>query len=1811
MLNPILFTERVVQDFLRYQLTAYPFADKSLYAQMRQLLNLEETRRSPLLKGPYVSLSRTFEEGIAVADAVREGWLHAHLVQLISHPHLYGHQEQAIRAIINGRSTLVSTGTGSGKTECFLYPIISRCLTLRDQNAPPGISAVIVYPMNALADDQMDRLRELLAGTGIRFGIYTGSLKEKKDDASGDRLPVGSSAEDYRRRLKKEREKPDGRDRQVIHPPEENISREEMRDPALRPRLLLTNVKQLELLLTRQKDIEMFDGATLDYLVFDEAHTFRGTMGAETACLIRRLRSYCGKTPEQTVCVATSATIVDPNDTDSSIAGRQFASRFFGVKPGDVEIVGERYRPDVWVMEGLRKVPPALNGNPGDHLVEVLRAVELDDEQAGREIARILKLSLGFKLPEKDWRLRLYDELNSNELLYQLVELLRGARPLEELSKQLSEKIGRPVSDEEVLLWLALGAASRKEERPLVRPVIHTFVRGMGGAVVTFPPEQTEPKLYLSAENIEENGALGTKLKAFPVLSCTTCGQHYFEHWAKDFTFSGDHPSGGQAIDGDRHYWEACDKENGGRRAVLLDRLIAQDEDDDGQPDKTESLWLCRACGCLHSDQELNCKGCGRPNALTRVYAAQTRQEGDGRLGSCLCCGARGRMAFGSHREPARPVRAVTVSDVHVLAQNMLQHAERKRLLIFADNRQDAAFQAGWMQDHSRRYRLRSLIYERLREGELSVGDLVAWLDDRLDKDDSLSNALAPEVWRAHRKKGATAEHHKARKFFLRAQVLRELTVAMRQRIGLEPWGRLVVRYDALKPTDAFIAKWTETLGLAPDELLRGVELLLDRERRSSNLLLDRENQIFSKLWREGMREIQRGFLPLLPNVPKGLVLRRTASQNESRISQWLGKGNSIVRQAAAKWGVPDAQRVEFVEELWDYLIKQTQVIVETLLLNPKGDALPNCAGAHQIDADVLLLSASESRGVYRCKTCRQTINRQPPRMKCLAFNCKGDIEWEPEREDNYDLQVLDGGFTMMRPREHSAQVPQADRTSAELQFKGAGDSVNALVCTPTLELGVDIGQLDSVLMRNVPPLPANYFQRAGRAGRRHRMAVNLTYARPASHDRAFFDAPEKLLNGVVLPPRFNLSNPVLVAHHAHAALLTALFSMAQTGSHGVTPDEQEEIQEVLKETFPRRIGPYFFDAAGNLASTPSKVGAFAALVFKYRDKLMSALRAAFSQGWPDEDAAVVTDEVFHDILNEAANELQKIIDRIWDRLQWHVRQLARLREQEEKQGALSDEENAFRERCRRYVNKIKGNGGPPRSAGEGFDDTYIYSVLAAEGWLPGYGLETGSIIGSAIKSIASMSRDDFDLPRPSAMAVREYVPGNLIYANGERYTPRLFRLPPVEPLVFSVDLQTQSVREIDQAGGALGALSIKAMPICDVEMPHQSHISDEEEFRFQMPVVIAGMEQKRHDGGRALKWGSTSILQRGNVHMRLVNMGPLDRVTQGVLGYPVCLVSGQSRSPYASQAELDNFRDNQLERCGRQPEMALGFYADIVAHSLKFQDMADLTTAYSVGETLRLAGSLVLDMEPDDLQLLVIPQAGDTKVDLIIYDPMPGGSGLLKQMLEKWPALIDAATQLVNHCPSLCDSSCPDCLQRFRNAFYHRYLNRHVAKEFCAAHGRDISFANDIPPLMPAVKGADEEMPVNEAETRLRDAILKAGLPEPESQKTIPLPRPFTSTKPDFFYEDPKEVTDGICIYLDGLSKHLHGNPATKQQDDAIRTYLREHNYAVLSIPASHLNDTVSLGAFLYNLARKLVTKAQAEEIRAELERTPSEPME
>jgi hypothetical protein len=1809
-LNPIAFTERVVGDFLRYELSTHAFADPGLQRQFRTLLSLEETRSSPLLKGPFISLSRAFRKGASFRALAGDRVLHPHLANLSGYTHVYGHQERAFRAIAGGKTTLISTGTGSGKTECFLYPIVSRALEFRDREAPPGIIAVIVYPMNALAEDQLARLRELLCGSGVTFGMYIGKTPEHARDVSGLRLGEGASSADYRREVGKLRLRGET---QAVHPPEERPSREEMRTAGKQPRILLTNVKQLELLLTRRKDLELFDGASLDYLVFDEAHTFRGAAGAETACLVRRLRAFCGRGVGETICIATSATIADPERGED--AGREFAARFFGAPPGRVALVGEEYEPDVWAAE--RTITPPLPGDPGVHLqtiLETLGAVE-DEEPPPPAIDRlraVFQTLTGKRLERSKWRESLHDHLSANEVAYQISRSLERPRPVAELLDELAKSLGRPVPAEEVLAWLALGAASRKDGRPLLRPVVHCFVRGLGGAVVTFPEGSGGPRLWLSAEDAAGGGGDSGPFR-LPVTSCVTCGQHYFVHFLEDFRFEGRHPSGGEAIE-DRVLWRPLDEARDGCRCVLLDRLVPGDGGGGADavagggpggvgagvpppPPRSAPVYLCRQCGSLHPADRATCDGCGLQAPLVRLHAVQQSDTHPGMLTSCLSCGAGGRRLGSSYREPARPLRAVTVADVHVLAQSMLQHAERRRLLVFADNRQDAAFQAGWMRDHARRYRLRGLMYERLRQGPVSVGDLTAWLDSLLEDDDELSLALVPEVWWTVRKESAGQEHAAHRKRFLRIQVLREITTGLRQRIGLEPWGRIRVDYLGLAAELPFIAEWARRLSCEPPELLGGIENLLDFARRNM-ILLDREGRIFTRFWREGDLEISRGYLPLLPGVPKGLKLRRRADDDEGRVQQWLSqRGDTVPRQAARAWGVVQGDIDEFFEGLWKLLGEELEILVPVTLLGAKGNALPNCHGVRQIDADKVLLVPH--RGLWRCDTCRRGVLRRTPGKGCPVWRCAGRLSFEEESPEDYDLMVLDEEFAMIRPGEHSALVPAERREQLERLFKSEGERVNTLVATPTLELGVDIGALDLVLMRNVPPLPANYWQRAGRAGRRHRMAVSLTYARPVSHDRAYFASPLSLLLGLIEPPRFNLKNDIMVGKHVHAAVLTTLEQLAREGS-GLSLDDRREIAETLDDCFPPQVKTYLFDPAGHVRQEAFDLASLEALVTKHEALLARKVEEIFAAGWPETDRQVVAPEELLRHLRGMGHELDAVLARLRKRLHWALEQMRRLELIRTQKGTLDPDEDALMRRCDNLVKRLKGQVRRRRSEAEGVDDVNTYGVLAAEGFLPGYGLDTGAVVGSHLAPKFATDLRDWDIRRALAMALREFVPGNLIYANGHRFFPRYFHLEAVEPTLFQVDVASQSAAEVGAGTSAqsagMGASVLPAVPVCDVELPHQSHISDDEEYRFQLPVSVYGHEQGRHGEGQAYSWEARTLTLRKAVSLRLLNVGAAQLVAGGRLGYPVCLICGQSRSPLSSQADRDEFSRHHLERCGR-PVENLGFYADITADALSIAGFADRTEGYSVLESLRQGAAQVLEMEIEDLQLLALGSPGTQAVDMLLYDPMPGGSGLLEQMVRRWREVAAAAARLAGECPAVCETACIECLLHFRNAYYHRYLDRHRALERLRDWGEELTPSHPLPARLPR-RRADGPA-INDPEATLAALLRKAGLHGGERQRTIDLGRPLGGTEPDVYFEDPSDRSEGICVYLDGMSEHLHGGETTRRRDRRLREELRQRGYQVIEIPKGHLEDREAMRRHFYRLGRLLVGKAKATQIR------------
>lgn len=311
-----------------------------------------------------------------------------------------------------------------------------------------------------------------------------------------------------------------------------------------------------------------------------------------------------------------------------------------------------------------------------------------------------------------------------------------------------------------------------------------------------------------------------------------------------------------------------------------------------------------------------------------------------------------------------------------------------------------------------------------------------------------------------------------------------------------------------------------------------------------------------------------------------------------------------------------------------------------------------------------------------------------------------------------------------------------------------------------------------------------------------------------------------------------------------------------------------------------------------------------------------------------------------------------------------------------------------------------------------------------------------------------------------------------------------------------------------------------------------------------------------------------------------------------------MCFVCGQSRSPLASQTERDNFAQDHLERCGR-PVQSSGFFADTFADALSLVGCENRREAYSVAEALRAGGTRVLDMDREDLQVLVIVQAGTDTVDVLLYDPMPGGSGLLKQMCDRFAEVVGAAVDIVANCPSACDVACIDCLLTFRNAFFHRHLDRKLALSKLTEWGQVLTFSHDLPPKQPAAAAEGSGLPVNEAESLLKGMLQRAGFPEPVWHHQIQLGMPLGSTSPDCFFRGEDDEDPGTCVYLDGLSQHIHGNPATRQKDLEIRAQLRADGYEVIEIAASDLSDREAMRKHFYRLGRFLLGKAQATTLR------------
>ncbi|MFQ5675508.1 MAG: DEAD/DEAH box helicase, partial [bacterium] len=726
-MQPIEIVERVKANYKTYIRTAFPIADDTLRAQLFNLIEQSDL----LWRGPYLSLQRPYVRSERTLNEQKDVLgLHTQLLTAGSfidenaeaHPVfgewvLYRHQQQAIEQILRKKNTIICSGTGSGKTEAFFLPILNYCL----ENPGLGIKALIVYPMNALANDQYDRFARYLANTGVTFARYTGDTPDDENDAK-------NNDKDFR---------PDDLCKEAIW------YRHEIRGESTRPNILMTNYAMLEYLLLRKLDRVLFDGQ-LQFLVLDEVHTYHGARGIEVSCLIRRLKEHVDKLDGKLVCIGTSATV--KGDAREPVA--RFATELFGEHFAKEHIVTEEFQP----FKSLED--PYLAATPSVELEDIQKLKNLSDLDSLQEFCREfiapdsrVTAALEAARQQHDFHLdEFLGHLLSNNLLFRAIEeFLAEPRSLVELTLYLQN--GNPENDSqlhtadenhvqkgiragadetylrrEVEAYLLLGSKAKLNGQPLIRPKVHMFWRGLQGFYRCTNLACGE--LYLEYVDFCPT----CHARCLPIEVCRNCGQDYFRAYPDD-------PELNFEVLKTSKKKKFRDILTGLLPLTLLDEpslnltpihftynLQEQSEDTDEEADYDEGnsntnniqLLYCATCGKIYSTdtQQCDCDKSGSRTGLeTDLHAVITYFD---KMHKCLACAG----VYGGGLEIVTPVRSGTMVSINILVEAIFQNLtpQQRRLLIFCDNRQDTAFQAAYLSHKHTQFIGRQLIYQALIE---------------------------------------------------------------------------------------------------------------------------------------------------------------------------------------------------------------------------------------------------------------------------------------------------------------------------------------------------------------------------------------------------------------------------------------------------------------------------------------------------------------------------------------------------------------------------------------------------------------------------------------------------------------------------------------------------------------------------------------------------------------------------------------------------------------------------------------------------------------------------------------------------------------------------------------------------------------------------------------------------------------------------------------------------------------------------------------------------------------------------------------
>lgn len=1250
---------------------------------------------------PIIQINPSYKQRTNVEQLVQAGILEpecADIFQFDGVPmNLYQHQVQAIDLAGRNESFVVTTGTGSGKSMCFFIPLVNRILREKKRDPKPRTRAIILYPMNALANSQLEEIKKFLGenAAGLRIERYTGQEKQAQ------------------------------RENLQENPPD----------------ILLTNYMMLELVLMRPNDRRLVENCKgLEFLILDELHTYRGRQGSDVAALVRRLRTQFEA--DHLVCIGTSATMASGGSRqDQQEVVARFASRIFATKIESCNVICETLerQTNVRVQDAGKLHEVVLRAAKGD--VGLTSADDIADNQLAIWVEGCLSIN--------------HSNMRAKPL------------PFSEIVEMLSADAAVAKEDAHAAFTNFLthfggekGLVNDKGRNPFPFK-LHQFISGPGKMYTTLeaPNQRT---LTLDGQTMARIGEETVPL--YEVHFCKECGEEYIPVWAKkssEDVYGGFLPRGIdelESADDDATFGYLCpvkgDQAYQGALETLPDDWL--EENRSGMVVKQSRRKYVPQLFWVDKHGTRCNEGEGTPfwflpekfrlcvNCLTTF---DVRAKDKNRL---IGLSGEGRSSATS---------ILTLQILRLLYSEGVKDPKHdyRKLLGFADNRQDAALQAGHFNDFVNQLILR--------------GGLVAVL-----KHESQALPLSEIVNRImvlFRLTEASVEEHADD--FLRpsavvgGNVLRDALEALRFSLSY----RLLLD---LEDRNLYTCPSLEKLHLLEIKY-RGLDEL------AAHPVAFAESRVLSAL----DAKARKLFLLTLLNEfrRRWCIASRFFSDEEQRALQGSG-----FRYLNARWNLftddrklTGGQDATF-DEQWrkskffnGFFLNPQSGIVRKLRRLPFWKTVGHVGGFDPTSGKALVGLIKEAVEILLRAGIISGYEGKYGRTYRIEENA---ILWRATHDRDVDVNdfyrtLYENAAALLNnascdlfefeAEEHTAQVSSDEREIFEMRFRASPDDrekwhdeqrgkfrrLPVLYCSPTMELGIDISALNYVYMRNVPPTSANYVQRAGRAGRSGQQALSLTYcASQSPHDQWFFQHPEDMVQGIVKEPTLDLTNESLIKTHLHSLWMTAVaektnLSLGDQVHMALDLEKEEDNFPLLPEIAQAIEAPEVLDRAIALGK---------AFMVQMKDEIGDTVPH------PDVFVESTMRRAAQDF-NDAFNAWRALYAATLSQIDQAYKVLRRMVSKQEANVARSRRADAEQQKL-----LLTGGIGSSRSSN---NDFYVYRYLANQGFLPGYSFPAMPMM-AWIPGTDARNDEATVLSRARFLGISEFGPGNHIYHRGRIY---------------------------------------------------------------------------------------------------------------------------------------------------------------------------------------------------------------------------------------------------------------------------------------------------------------------------------------------------------------------------------------------------------------------------------------------------------